>query len=122
MRFTINHRAIDVTRQGILECVAGVQPEQPLKYVALIGNDRFPPKQVINLLTGWDRQSYTTEDAQRLLRRLGFQIIVAAESIHQPSGSSTDLASRLAVVEAASTTMNLAIAALAARVDALQAS
>ena len=40
-------------------------------YVEIVG-ENFPPKQVLALATGWERTSFTTMEATRVLIRLGF--------------------------------------------------
>ena len=40
-------------------------------YVVVLGR-RFPPKQVISRVTGLDRADFTTHQARRILKRLGF--------------------------------------------------
>ena len=42
-------------------------------YVVVTGK-RFPPKQVIGLLTGLDRGDFNTHQARRILSRLGFTV------------------------------------------------
>ena len=42
-------------------------------YVVVVGR-RFPPKQVIGLLTGLDRADFNTHQARRILSRLGFNV------------------------------------------------
>jgi len=39
-----------------------------------VGGKRFPPKQVIGLVTGLDRADFNTHQARRILSRLGFTV------------------------------------------------
>jgi hypothetical protein len=52
------------------------------EHYVVIGGRRFPPKQVIASVTGIDRADFTTHQARRVLRRLGFP---AARVGQQPS-------------------------------------
>lgn len=47
-------------------------PEEIRKYVVEVNGTVFPPKQVLAHVTGWERQSFTTMEAQRVLNKLGF--------------------------------------------------
>jgi hypothetical protein len=40
----------------------------------VVAGKRFPPKQVISLMTGLDRADFNTHQARRLLSRLGFTV------------------------------------------------
>ncbi len=50
----------------------GVLPEPISIHYAVIGARRYPPKQVIGLVTGIDRADFTTHQARRVLMGLGF--------------------------------------------------
>lgn len=49
-----------------------VLPEPLRDHYVVVGGRRFPPKQVIALVTGLDRADFTTNQARGVLRRLGF--------------------------------------------------
>lgn len=49
-----------------------LDPEPIASHFVVVGNRRFPPKQVISVLTGLDRADFTTHHARRTLMRLGF--------------------------------------------------
>ncbi len=40
----------------------------------MVGGRRYPPKQVIALITGLDRADFTTHQSRRVLQRLGFTV------------------------------------------------
>lgn len=52
--------------------VRDVLPNPIRDHFVVIGSRRFPPKQVVALLTGADRADFTTHHARRLLQRAGF--------------------------------------------------
>ncbi len=49
-----------------------VLPEPIASHYVVIGAQRYPPKQVIGLLTGIDRADFTSHQARRILMGLGF--------------------------------------------------
>jgi hypothetical protein len=64
--------ALDATEiQGVLR---DVMPEPLGDHFVVVGGRRFPPKQVISLVTGLDRADFNTHQARRILSRLGFSV------------------------------------------------
>jgi len=63
--FVLRHR--DVVR-----ALRKVDPEPISSHFVVVGDRRFPPKQVISAVTGLDRADFTTHQARRTLMRLGF--------------------------------------------------
>ena len=51
-----------------------VMPEPLGDHYVVIAGRRFPPKQVIGLVTGLDRADFNTHQARRILSRLGFTV------------------------------------------------
>jgi len=49
-------------------------PEPLGDHYVVVGGKRFPPKQVICLMTGLDRADFNTHQARRILSRLGFTV------------------------------------------------
>jgi len=49
-----------------------LDPEPIASHFVVVGRRRFPPKQVISVVTGLDRADFTTHQARRTLMRLGF--------------------------------------------------
>ncbi|HYU58225.1 MAG TPA: hypothetical protein VEO00_09280 [Actinomycetota bacterium] len=47
-------------------------PEPIAEHYVVVAGRRFPPKQVIGLITGLDRADFNTHQARRILSRLGF--------------------------------------------------
>jgi hypothetical protein len=51
-----------------------VMPEPLGEHYVVVGGRRFPPKQVISLITGLDGADFNTHQARRILSRLGFTV------------------------------------------------
>lgn len=58
--------------QDVVRALRMVEPEPITSHFVVVGNQRFPPKQVISAVTGLDRADFTTHHARRTLMRLGF--------------------------------------------------
>ncbi|MDP8958581.1 MAG: hypothetical protein M3N51_05115 [Actinomycetota bacterium] len=52
--------------------LASIEPEPIQEHFVVIGSRRYPPKQVLAVVTGLDRADFTTYQARSILRRLGF--------------------------------------------------
>lgn len=61
--------AAEIQRQ-----VRDVMPEPLGDHYVVVAGKRFPPKQVIGLVTGLDRADFNTHQARRILSRLGFTV------------------------------------------------
>jgi hypothetical protein len=70
--FTISGQDFDLERHAIEESVTRVLPDPVKEHYVVIRGRRYPPKQVIACVTGLDRADFTTHQARRVLRRLGF--------------------------------------------------
>jgi hypothetical protein len=71
---TIAHRRFELRRDGVERAMRGVLPEPISSHYVVIGPRRYPPKQVIGILTGLDRADFTSHQARRVLMRLGFPV------------------------------------------------
>ena len=131
MRFTVGGEEYDLTKERVISAMRGIPSESIQKHVVEVEGTVFPPKQVFATVTGRARTSFTTMEAQRVLRRLGF---VCREAGHLADGTpawvpvgaddgqpSADVKTRLASVEATLATLEAAIAGLHARVKELEA-
>ena len=49
-----------------------VQPEPIASHYVVIDSRRYPPKQVVSIITGVDRADFTSHHARRILTGLGF--------------------------------------------------
>jgi siderophore synthetase component len=77
---TIMGRAFDLDPQQVERALEGELPEPIQEHFVVISGRRWPPKQVLALVTGLDRADFTTHQARRALTRLGF---TAARAIHR---------------------------------------
>ena len=64
-RYDLDSRSVEAALQGEL-------PEPIQEHFVVINGRRWPPKQVLALVTGLDRADFTTHQARRALTRLGF--------------------------------------------------
>ena len=70
--FTIAGQRFDLDRSRVEEVAGDVLPEPVREHYVVVLGRRFPPKQVISRATGLDRADFTTHQARRILKRLGF--------------------------------------------------
>jgi hypothetical protein len=64
-QYSLDSRSIETALQEAL-------PEPIHEHFVVINGRRWPPKQVLALVTGLDRADFTTHHARRVLTRLGF--------------------------------------------------
>lgn len=72
VRAVVGGRPFDFTKEDIERRMSGVHPEPIREHLVEMLGTVFPPKQVLATITGWDRTSFTTMEAQRVLNRAGF--------------------------------------------------
>jgi hypothetical protein len=72
--FTIAKQPFELRRERIEKSVRHVLPEPVASHYVVIGSRRYPPKQVIGLVTGLDRADFTSHQARRILMGLGFAV------------------------------------------------
>lgn len=72
MRSVVGGRELDLTADDVIRRMRGVEPETIREHFVVISDEAFPPKQALAQVTGWDRQTFTTMEATRVLSRLGF--------------------------------------------------
>jgi hypothetical protein len=70
--FTISGQSLELTRDSVAAAVEGVLPEPIHQHYVVVSGRRFPPKQLLTCATGLDRADFTTHQARRILKRLGF--------------------------------------------------
>jgi hypothetical protein len=84
---TISGRAYDLDPRRVEQALKGELPEPIHEHFVVISGRRWPPKQVLALITGLDRADFTTHQARRALTRLGF---TAARAVRRgPNGGAT---------------------------------
>lgn len=70
--FTVAGEQFDLEPSSIEGVVENVLPEPVHEHYVVVRGRRFPPKQVLSAVTGLDRADFTTHQARRILKRLGF--------------------------------------------------
>jgi len=71
---TIAGQPFVLRAQEVSGALRDVEPEPIASHYVVVGARRYPPKQVISVLTGLDRADFTTHQARRTLMRLGFPV------------------------------------------------
>jgi hypothetical protein len=69
---TIAKQRFDLRRDAVERTMRQVLPEPISSHYIVIGSRRYPPKQVLALVTGLDRADFTSHQARRVLMGLGF--------------------------------------------------
>jgi hypothetical protein len=83
-QFTISGRKFALEPESIKHCMHGLLPDPLHEHYVVVEGRRFPPKQVIACATGLDRADFTTHQARRILRRLGFVAARVGHDDDQP--------------------------------------
>jgi hypothetical protein len=65
-------QAFALGTDDVMRALRDLTPEPIASHFVVVGDRRFPPKQVISAVTGLDRADFTTHQARRTLMRLGF--------------------------------------------------
>ena len=79
--FQIAGQRFELEHEQVERALATVSPEPIREHYAIVAGRRYPLKQALSYLTGLDRADFTTHQARRILRRLGF---VAARRTAEP--------------------------------------
>jgi hypothetical protein len=74
VRATIAHHQLTIKRADVERWTRKELPEPLDDHYVIVGGRRFPPKQVISVVTGLDRADFNTHQARRVLSRLGFTV------------------------------------------------
>jgi hypothetical protein len=69
---TVSGHQYSLDTQGVEAALKRELPEPIHEHFVVINGRRWPPKQVLALVTGLDRADFTTHQARRALTRLGF--------------------------------------------------
>lgn len=77
MQFILRGEAFDLTSEGVARVVEGLAPQPFARYAVQIGSTWYPPKQVLAQATGLPVAAFTTQDAYRIMHRLGFTVVLA---------------------------------------------
>jgi len=71
---TIARHRFDLEADEIARALARTLPDPIADHYVVVNGRRYPPKQVIAIVTGLDRADFTTHQARRVLSRLGFTV------------------------------------------------
>ena len=74
MDFTIGGEGFSLEPQEVERKLRGVEPEAIQKVYVVINSRRYPVKQGLATAAGLMRSGFTTQDAIRVLRKLGFKL------------------------------------------------
>jgi hypothetical protein len=88
---TVSGHQYELDPWGVEAALDGVLPEPIHEHFVVINGRRWPPKQVLALVTGLDRADFTTHQARGALIRLGFP---AGRAAGRREPHPTDLPSR----------------------------
>ena len=70
--FTISGQRFELEHDLVEEMCLPQLPDPVHEHYVVVSGRRFPPKQVLSCVTGLDRADFTTHQARRILKRLGF--------------------------------------------------
>jgi hypothetical protein len=74
VRATVATHEMVIDSEQVERSVRDVLPEPLGDHYVVVQGRRFPPKQVICVVTGLDRADFNTHQARRILSRLGFTV------------------------------------------------
>jgi hypothetical protein len=129
VRGVVGGREFDLSQHDVTRRMSDVEPEPIREHFVLISEKPFPPKQALAQVTGWDRQTFTTMEAIRVLTRIGFvcqrrvdgrPVQVPADLDEEAEQSTRAADQRLSAVESAVAVMQEAIASLTRRIRELE--
>jgi hypothetical protein len=69
---TVAKRRFELWRDQVEERMQDVSPEPIASHYVVIDRRRYPPKQVVSVMTGVERADFTSHHARRILTGLGF--------------------------------------------------
>ena len=73
VQFTIAGRAFDLDANDVRQRLQGRSPEMLYEHWVEIDGIKWPPKQVLDVVTGVPRSEFVSVHADSILRRLGFR-------------------------------------------------
>jgi hypothetical protein len=89
--FTVAGSRVELDRDSVERALESIEPEPLRDHYVVVGRRRYPPKQVLCVVTGLDRADFTTHQARRILRRLGFVAARRSRSGATPGKSDLSL-------------------------------
>lgn len=74
VEFIVNGHSLRLTRSQVIDAMKGVAAEPIRSLAVVVGDHRYPVKQVFGEVTGLDRLDFTSATARRHLGKLGFEL------------------------------------------------
>ena len=74
LKFIIRGKSYNVKKEEVLNSMMNTKSEKILNYFVKVGDKIYPPKQVINDMFKIHKLFFTTIDAIKILKELGFEI------------------------------------------------
>lgn len=74
LTFTIGGQQFSLSREDVERKLKNEEPEELRKVFVLVSGKRFPVKQALVVSAGLMRSGFTTQDAIRVFRKLGFKL------------------------------------------------
>jgi hypothetical protein len=71
---TVAKQRFELWRDQVEQKMRDVAPEPIVSHYVVIDHRRYPPKQVVSVMTGIDRADFTSHHARRILMGLGFPV------------------------------------------------
>jgi hypothetical protein len=78
--FRIGGETYKLSQAGVEQSVRHANPKPIDKHYVVVNGRRYPPKQVLSAATGRPVVSFTTMEANRVLKKLGFELGVSTEN------------------------------------------
>jgi hypothetical protein len=72
--FTLRGKTFEKRKDDFVKAVKGLEPGRIQKYAVLIGNKRYPIRQVLAAATKLPAIAITSQDAYRVLEKFGFSV------------------------------------------------
>ncbi|MFI6345026.1 SCO5918 family protein [Streptomyces sp. NPDC050560] len=95
MRCIIARFPFDLTRNGVLESMKGVEPEPVTDDLVIIGRRHYPPKQVGQVITRQDRRDFSAVEVLRAMTSLRFTCRTRPAAAPAPAGDPYQRASAM---------------------------
>jgi hypothetical protein len=73
--FKLRGKTYRLSKTDVERAAAKVEPRPTEKYAVMIAGSAYPPKQLIEASLNLPPMAFTTMDAQRILGRLGFEVL-----------------------------------------------
>lgn len=133
MHFVVGGEEYKLDRNRVEFVMKKIEPESIQKHFVELLGTKYPPKQVFAAIAGRRRASFTTQEAVRVLTKLGFEcreVGLRRESINVLTRPNVDevealegqsMQDRIVALESGLATAYLAIAQLQRRIEAVSA-